>query len=441
MPLLQGIRNTAATIKNAIVNAWQGEDHAQAVALGITIGEKIARFAPRGLGYHPSLDQTNENETQRRAYPKMVAEPSIKAALYSKLFAVASLELSVQPAEDDPNGAQTAAFVRHALTSCRGGSRKIIESITLPGLIAGYSLCGKIWKQEDRGKYAGKVVLADLKSYDPNDYWLEIDGYKNIIAVTSRLDNKRYPLTEFAHWAHLPLYENPLGMSDLRAAYRQYTIIGLAWKYWAIVLERYTLPLLKGKYPKDKDTKFQRAIEEAMKNAKANGYISYPDGSDVEALEMALNAGPAFHLAIDDLQKEAFLGITFSYLQALEGNKTGARAMGQVHQSSSELLVWYLADCAAGVLNDQVVPQLVDWNFGAGVPYPKVSFGSVNDADLLPSLQLDQGLMGMGLTLSKKAAYARYNREMPLDETDAIHVSPSMPALPGGPADAQPFRG
>ena len=64
MPLLQGIRNTAATIKNAIVNAWQGEDHAQAVALGITIGEKIARFAPRGLGYHPNLDQTNENETQ-----------------------------------------------------------------------------------------------------------------------------------------------------------------------------------------------------------------------------------------------------------------------------------------------------------------------------------------------------------------------------------------
>ena len=416
---------------------WWGKDrYAEAVATGLTLGEKIAHYANRGgVRIKPlNLDEaTEETQEMRALYRKMVREPSIKAAILSKLFSVASLDLAMDPVSDNPLDREVSDFIRHCLTTAIGGTRKLIESILYGGLIDGYSLCGPILRYQENGKYRGHWTLERLKCYDTNDYRFEVDAYRNITAVISSRDNVSHPVNQFVLWQHIPLYENPHGMSDLRAAVRQFKVIEHAWRLWSVCLERYTLPSLKGKYKEGADS-VKETLRTALKEAKAQGYVIHPDSVEIEAWEMAVNAGPTFEAAVKQARHEVFLGITGAILQALEGNATGARSIGEVHQSTAELLVWYLAASVADTINDQIIPHLVQINYGSSVEYPRVKFGGVNDGDLTASLAIDTGLMQAGVPLSLEELYARYNRQPPKDDAD------KATALPGGGAPS-PFRG
>lgn len=383
---------------------------ARAIALGVTIGEKIAHHYKTGrLRFLPAVDDLNETEAMRRAYRPMLADPVVLSAITSRIFGVASLDLSVTAADDDPVGPATADWVRYAIPKCKGGLRKIVETITLPGLMEGYSLGGKIKGRLDRGKHAGKLYLADLKSYDSRDYTLETDEHRNVLAVVSRQDQKTYPLSDFVYWTHLPLFENPAGMSALRCVYKAYWLLDTAYKLWAICLERFTLPILKGKYD---DVSNKTALEEALKTAKSMGYIAMPKDAEVEALEMALHAGASFEAATKQFRQDIYIGITGAFLNALEGTATGSKAIGTVHADTSSLGIWYLADCVAGVINSQIVPDLVNDNQATTADYPTVSLGGVDDAVLVQALAVDEGLFRMGYESDEGELGSRYRRKV-----------------------------
>jgi hypothetical protein len=353
---------------------------------------------------------------------KMLCEPTVKAALLQKLAAVASLDLQVAPADPDRSAdRQAARFVHDVLTQFAGGLRKICEAILLPALLDGYSVAEKVWELRRDGLWAGKIVLRDLKAKDPTWFRLETDSFCNITAVTSADGRQRFDPRDFVILRYLPLYENPFGMSDLLAAYRAWWTLDTAWKLRMLALERFSQPLLVGRYPAFRGD-WQTPLEQALREARHAGYITLPEGVEIVPLTLAGRNAEDFAQAVRDLRHEIYLSITGALLHGLEGVRTGARSLGEVHRSTAELLIWHLAQVVADALNTQLVPDLVRLNF-ARAQLPRVQLVGVNDRELLASWQIDRGLLQLGLPLSRRALYLRYGRQPPFEPADRLSVS------------------
>lgn len=383
--------------------------------------EKLAeafRFEPFRLA--PWYQEWPNDPIQwRNLVRKMLAEPTVKAALLQKVAAVASLDLHVHPANPaSRQDCQAARFVFDVLTQCAGGLPKLCETILLPALLNGFSVAEKVWMLQTRGRWAGKIMLRHLKAKDPAWFRLETDAFQNITALVSADGRQRFDPRDFVIVRYLALFENPFGISDLQAAYRAWWTLDAAWKLRMLALERFSQPLLLGRYPAHRSD-WQSALEQALRQARNAGYITLPEGVEIVPLTLAGRNAEDFAQAVRDLRHEIYLSITGALLHGLEGIRTGARSLGEVHRSTAELLIWHLAQLVSDALNQQLIPDLVQLNF-AHADFPRVQLVGVNDRELLASLQVDRGLLEMGLPLSRSGLYLRYGRQAPWATEDRL---------------------
>jgi hypothetical protein len=397
---------------------------------------------PRGMNLPAFLpffdDQTGETAEMRRAYRKMLGDPIIKAALIGKIFGVSSQDLHLHPHDKTRDRDKQISEFEHWMLTRRlsGGVPHLIWNLLIGACVDGYSVLEKVWRLQDRGKYRGKWVVTHLKAKDPdNDLVLDIDEFRNIVGVRGMRYNAgdSYAPGDFLIYAHLPLFENPTGMSDLRAAYSAYWMRDTVKKLRAMGLERRSLPILKGEYA----TASQKPLlETALAKARYSNWISVPLGVRIEALEIAGRSQDEFRNALQDLNEEIFLAIQYATLQALTGGQGVDRGDSEVHQDTASLAKWHLGQAACTVLNDHdhgLLRDVTDRNFRDADP-PHATLKSVNTAALQQSLAIDQGLHQMGLDLAKDETYERYGRTPPKDDSDKI---PGMPQ-PGAQPDMQP---
>lgn len=372
----------------------------------------------RLLPYYDNL--TAETAEHRLAYRWLLKEPAIKSAFMSKLLSVMSLDLQVDPASEEPRDKEISSFVEDALRRCHGGAAEIVWAILFGALLEGNGLAEKVFGQVHRGKYRGRPTITKIKSKDSHDYQIEIDEFDNPTKVTSRRTTEEFPMSDFTFWSHMPGFSNPAGMSDLRAVYRAGWMLDTVWKLRAIGLERFTLPIFMSKYPAGR-LDIRDSINEAVKKAKALGYLSVPQEAAVEAIEMASKSGSDFDAAIKALQEECFIGIQGATLQAMAGNVPDGAGKSSVHKSTTELFVWYLSVAAATVINDQIIPDLVDLNY-ADADYPTSWLGGINDSDLKAALDIDLGLLQLGLVQDPQDLARRYRRQMAKNPSQALET-------------------
>jgi hypothetical protein len=376
------------------------------------------RLAPIAENY------TEETFEIRRQYPIFLREPTIKAALFSKVWSVVSSDLNVIPQDKtNPVDKQIAKFVKYALTTVEGGKRKIGEAVLLPGLLRGWSLSEKVWTTSDHPEWHGLWKLKAIRSKDTNYVFPEIDPFKNVTAFWASANNlnQRFDPRDFVFWTHQSLFESPLGISDLRAVYRAATLKEAAIKLRMIFLDKFTGPYLVGKFSDDARRKY---LQSALKEARATGYIALDKNSEVEVLDLAARGTADFKQAIDDFDREILVGIRFAHLDMMEGQTNGARGNTTVHRSMSQLAEWALADSLCTVINTQIVPDLVYPNFGMHARLPEVTLGNLNPVDVKADLEVDEILTRIGVPLSISDLYERSGRTPPIDEADTLKPTP-----------------
>lgn len=398
------------------------------------------------LNLLPYFDQyTEETPEMRRQYRVMLRDPTIKSGLFDKVFSVAALDLQLEPASENPRDEMIADFVRDCLVKILdGGIRKIVESLAFPALVDGHSVSEPVRFIEDHGQWKGKTVLRALKSKDSEHLQLMGDEFRNVVAIRANTYNggRLFDPADFVLFTHFSLFESPAGMSDLRACYRAYWLMDTAWKLRGIHLDKFSNPFLIGKY---KDVKNKPALDTVLAQVRSENYISIPDTSIVDAVNLSQRGTSDFEAAIKDLREEILLSIVGAYLQAItsEGG-SGQRGSSAIHKGTTEIVKWHLSQCIADALNRRqggIIPDLVDRNF-ANADYPFAKLGGLNDTDLAASLLIDQGLIGMGVPLSRKDVYRRYGRQKPVDLADTL-LSPPPPPQPGfgQPGQQQPPGG
>lgn len=423
------------------VGGWLGPRQSLGTPARAAVTSEKAAGGPRQINlpwFLPYIDdQTGETLEMRLAYRKMLADPVCKSAILSKALAVGALDLKVHPADrKSDSDRKIAKFIEYNLVErVTGGIPDLAWNVAGMGLVDGYSICEKVLAPEERGRYRDQIILKDLKPKNAGtDAILITDPFRNVVGVQGLRYNagEIFSPSSFVLFKYLPVFGAPTGMSDFRAAYASYWMMDTAKKLRAIGLDKRSMPILLGTYS---DPSVQPSLEEALRLARSQYWIAIPEQAKIEALNLAGEADAIFKSAIEDLRHDIYLGVAGAILQALEGETTDGRGNSEVHKSTADLFVWYLASLVQSLLNDRddgLIKDLVDLNFVVE-DYPKATLSAVNNAELLQELQIDTGLTQIGVPLSLEELYERYGRNPPADEADTVKPPPPGPGGEGGP--------
>jgi hypothetical protein len=395
-----------------------------------SVGGRL-RFLP---WYDPYTDETPEI---RATYRIMLVDDAVKSAFLMKVLSVISQGVQFQPADDDnPRDRAVAQFCTYAFGKAKGGTPGLGWSIVAHGLIDGHSVCEPVWDDDTipYGVWRGKRIFRAVKAKDTRYLQLGTDPYRNVTALrgTGFNGGRVWSPSDFSIFSHLPLFENPAGMSDFRAAYQPFWIKRTVWQLRSLHLENYTGPYLVGHYPKE-DVAQKTALQDAFEEAKASTWLTIPVGAMIETIDLSMRGTEDFKNCIDDCNKAILVAIAGAHLQIMEGQVPGGRGNTKVQQGTAELAQWWLSESLATVYREQLVPLLVAENFH-GVDTPQVSLGAVTEEAMLEMAKVDEAFQRLGGLLSKADAYKRYGRQQPVEADDILQP----PGQGGGAGGASP---
>lgn len=415
--------------------------------------------------YNPD-DLVQDKGRGVEVYQDMRRDPYVKAALHIKKTSVARLPRRILPASSDPLDQEIAEFVEWTLENMETSFDTTLWGM-MDAVDVGYSIGEQNFRIVDHGRFAGKVGLKSIKSKDPVAFTFQIARNGDVEKVVQRmfggfdddddreLDNalenhdgnddnvlnfgsRSYPPEKFVICSFQPLYANPYGNSDLRAAYRAFFIKDWAWKFRSIFMEKAGMPTVIGRYPNGILEARRKRLEAVMDSIQNDTVITIPEDLKIEILKIAGEGRVTeYERAIADLNKEILIGILGSFLSVEEGKRTGARAAGQVHLQVSKLFIEHLARMMSECVNRQIIRRIVDINYDVD-RYPKFAFEISKAAEQLVEVEVDQALKELGVPLDPKYLYEKYERPTPSESTvdgllgrDAgVPVPPALPPVP-----------
>lgn len=387
----------------------------------------------------PYRDATTQDSPEIRAAMRLMRRDGyVKAAWEPQILAVESEDSQVQPSEEgNPDAEEQARFVQTVFDDYTvGGVGGLVRAICAPLGSDGFSLAEKVWEVAERGRAAGKIVLAAAKAKDPNYLRVMGDRFWNVEYVRPfrQTHQPEFPIEDFLYSRYLTVFDEPLGEAAFRPAYGPYWMRDTVRKLRLIHHEKKMAGMLAGYYSDPAD---QPVLEAALTAAKSNTWITIPEGVRVEAIQLSNASEPDYKSFDESLRDEIVQAIAFATLQILMGSAIGTEVRGnsEVQKSISDLGPWLLMKIVMDTVNRQLIPDLIDFNFPfpAAGGYPKLTFGAVSNQEILEQIQVVTGAQQLGITPSKKYYAKAWSIQQadPNDPTDALQP----------PAMAGPFGG
>jgi len=310
-------------------------------------------------------------------YKRMLLDPQVKACLSTKKFAALSQHWEIHAASESPEDIQIADFVRSVLANMRSSVLDTLYDV-LDALAFGVSIVEINYALIEEGPDTGMVGLQSLKSKDPANFLFETDAFANVTALRG-LNGDTYPPDKFLRYAWLPLYESPLGQSDLQAAYKPWFVKQQLLKWWAKYLEKFGLPTVMGTYDPNKGygPDQQRELLAIVAQVHNESAVVLPSDMHLGLLETARAQSAGFAEAIEYLDRAIAKSILGQTLTTDSTSNGSSYALGSVHQ---DILGFYVAklkrDLEGTVIGTQLLAPLVAYNFGPNAACPKFVLGT-----------------------------------------------------------------
>jgi len=417
-----------------------------------------------GIYKNTTFGQYNPDKLAQRKgglliYDKMRTDDQVKASLALKVNAVLAPGWDIEPASQDPIDIEIADFTKNVIEGIEGTINNTLRE-TLTALEYGYSVSEIVWKLEERGEHAGKIVIDKIKGKRPHNYYFDADEFGNLKpdGLLSKLfmgaTQDRLPVDKFVIFSYRKEFSNHYGRSDLREAYRSWWSKDNIIKWWNIYLEKFGSPIMLGKY-KTNDTAEQEKLKTIMSNIQNNTAVAFKQGDfEIELLEAMRRGGgnDSYEKALNYHDR----GIARAILvpdKLSEGGQTGAFALGKVH---FDMFLWTVKEVrgtlAETVMDDQIIKRLIAWNFADVTDYPKFKFNPLTDDERVNLAKTFGELVQKGAVTStfEDENYLRGVLNMPeLDEEPEDEDKDKNPDNPGdkkkpkpgvNPEDAEPAK-
>lgn len=191
------------------------------------------------------------------------------------------------------------------------------------------------------------------------------------------------------------------------------------------------------------DPKDENAVKAALASIGTNGYIVTKAGTKINVLEAAKGGDALPQKALIDLADQQC--DQFILGQTLTGgtDKSGSRALGEVHQGTLDGVVDGVADFVGEILTHQLVPSIVALNWGEDqeeLPEIWAKREEAKDERALAERDEKLGITTGKTPVGKAWFYERHGIPLPAESDELLIEEPMEDAPKVGP-DGKPLPG
>lgn len=300
-------------------------------------------------------------------------DPHYSAVLSTRKRQVAQLPITVEAASDDKDYVKHADFIRAWLD--KGILRSSLIDI-LDAIGKGYSVVEIEWGVNDNTWVPKKLTARPQRWFklrqDDCETLVLRDGSKDIDLPAAQFIIHRHAaksgitvrggLARVAAWSWM---------------YKSYTL-----KDWAIFVQNYGMPIRIGKYGNTATPDELKTLWKAVKNVAGDMAAIIPDNMQVELVDIAVKG-----TTVDLYERRAdWMDRQVSKLVLGQTTTTdavsGGHAVAKEHRLVQEDIERSDAAILSATLNQQLIPNIISFNFGPQQNYPKLNIGRPDEVPL-----------------------------------------------------------
>ena len=325
-------------------------------------------------------------------------DPHIWACMQSRKSGITSMEWDINRGKTKSNQAKTIAKIFQDLDIY-----KIISEI-LDAPFWGYQPLEIIWQK------SGNLILpVDIIGKPPEWFAFDSENKLRFISKTNRQNGQIIPEYKFLCPQYNPSYNNPYGERVLSRCFWPATFKKGGLKFWVTFTEKYGMPFLIGKHPRQSDSDATEELAEKLENMVQDAIAVIPDDSSVEIQEAGGKGASAdiYEKLIQHCNQEISKAILGQTLTTEVGDK-GSYAASKTHQDVRKDIIDADKRLVKKTLN-QLVFWICELNFSSGdLPY----FDLWQEEDVDKALaERDQILTNTGVKFSKSYYQKAYGLE------------------------------
>lgn len=425
-PLFKKSANVAASLAmeqaraslTGVRQAWSDES----VVAGMTPVRlaSIMRRANRGDA-HDYLVLAEEMEER---------EPHYASVLSTRKLAVRGLRPVVEAASDDKRDVEIADAVREAITE-----DEIFDDLLsglLDGLAKGYGVVEIMW--DTSGKVWKPSAFLDR---DPKWFVFDEETGRELRLLAASEPTRGIALNPSKYAAHIPKLKTglPIRGGLARLAAWSFLFKNYGVKDWAAFSETYGQPLRLGKYDKSATPDDVDVLYQAVAMIGTDCAAVVPASMQIEFVNAAggstgTDIYEKFARFLDAQVSKAVLG------QTMTADDGASRAQATVHDGVRGDLRDADAKSLARTIRAQVIAPFVGFNWGPGVPLPKLSFVADEAVDLTARSTALSVFVDRGLRVKASQIRAEFDLDEPDDDDEVL-----VPLQSGPPQSAsQPME-
>ena len=346
---------------------------AEAGVIG-TIEEMVTTIQKEVLDFRDvSLEQLifmTRNDGQARGilnaikYPVRMSRPKIKPS-------------------KDGGGEKEAQFIEKNLlrSPAEGGMQTSLRVVIARMALAvrdGYKIFEKVWKYED-GKYwldklAYRSTLCTKLTYDSHG---GINGAHQNTTFQDRIVNVKWKKDKLAYFVY-NAEENPyIGDSDFYPVFYHYDKKHKLYSIAHLAYQLNAVPIRIGTHPTNlKDTSLEK-FRNSLRALGTSVAMTMPKDCEVDKFESDRKLSEFLPLIQhhDSMMTMAFLT---QFMNLGQEGRGGSYALSSDQSNLFLMSLMSLLEDISEVFNTQIIPQLIDWNFGTK-KYPTLIFSPFSD--------------------------------------------------------------
>lgn len=324
---------------------------------------------------------------------------TVKSVLNALKAPILGAEKVIEPASDDEKDLNIAEEVEEQLENMRGRSFSAFLKEALTCLEFGHAAFEKIFKIID-----GKVILIDLapRIQSSIQNWKTKDDTPGITQISRNDEGNSLELSIPMKKLFVLSYDKEgddiTGQSVLRAAYKHWMMKNTAYKVQAIGIERQAIGIPVGKYPSGAGSAEIEEFQALLKNIRANQqqYLCIAEGYEFEIVTPNGNPmGSTVKDFIDHHDRHILLSVLAVFLD-LGSSSTGSFALSRDQSSFFLKHVEQFIKYVAEQITEQIVKDIVDYNYPGYGKYPKFKFTSLGEIDFSEMSEVIERLTNTG---------------------------------------------
>ena len=326
--------------------------------VGQRLQQYIGELPPDPRSQSRYAHSWRDDSAALRLYRDVLRDERCQAALDQRLDAAIARPWEVEPGGRTARDKRAAA---HLTETLRAIDFNPICRQLLFGVWYGYAVAEAVW-----GRDGNRVVLRDLAVRSPDRFRWAPDG-SIMLRTESSPYGEEVPPGKFVTLARAGEHRDlPHGPGIARWCFWPVWMRRNGLKFWAVALERFGAPTVKGTYPPGADEKQKNDLLDLVQAFATSVGVTMPEGQDIALVDTAQRSGGDFEVFCQYLDRS----ISNTILGQSSTTDQGPwRGTAEVQKSVRDETI--AADCRLldNSLSSTIAHWLTTWNFpGAAIP-------------------------------------------------------------------------